>query len=147
MRSVPILLLCLGTGAWSDARASDIGPPPDPTQLKAGIKQGINDSKFSKPIEATDVVGAPPSSVEPWMVCIRGATSDEAKRISYSVFYGHNYSSGKDGQYMRCRYSVPVDNCATQTYHPYNDTEAPLPPSQPSASGASGPKKHHKRNQ
>jgi hypothetical protein len=146
MRSVPILLLCLVTGAWSDARASDVGPPPDPAQLKVGIigiMQGINDSKFSKPIE---VVGAPPSSVEPWMVCIRSATSDEAKRVSYSVFYGRNYSSGKDGQYKRSRYSVPVDSCATQTYHPFNDIGAPLPPSAPSAGAVSGPKKHHKHD-
>ncbi len=147
MRSVPILLLCLVAGAWSDARASDIGPPPDPTQLKIGIKQGISDSHFSKPIEVTDAVAAPPSSTEPWMVCIRSATSDEARRVTYSVFYGMNYALEKDGQYIRSRYSIYVDNCSSQTYHPFNDTEAPLPPTAPSSSPVSGPKKHHKRNQ
>jgi hypothetical protein len=146
MGSVPILLLCLVTAAWSGARASTVGSPPDPTQLKVGITQGVTDSHFSKPIEVTDIFGAPPSSEQPWMVCIRSATSDEARRITYSVFYGKNYTTGKEGQYLRSRYSVYIDNCASQTYHPFNDTGAPLPPSAQSASPASGPKKHHKRD-
>jgi hypothetical protein len=140
LRSVPILLLCLFPGACSSVSdlSPDIGSPPDPTQLKTGIMQGISDSHFSKPIEVSDVFRAPPSSTPPWMICIRSATSDEAKRLTYSVFYGKD-ASGKDGQYLKSRYSVYVDNCGSQTYHPFDDTPSPSP--------VSGPKKHHKRDQ
>ena len=140
MRPVPILLLCLVAGACSSVSdlPPDIEPQPDATQLKAGVMQGISDSHFSKPIEVSDVLRAPPSSTPPWMVCIRSATSDEAKRITYSVFYGKD-ANGKDGQYLKSRYSVYVDNCGSQTYHPFDDTPSPSP--------VSGPKKHHKRDQ
>jgi hypothetical protein len=128
----------------SDLPSPDIEPPPDPTQLKAGIMDGISSSHFSKPIEVSDVFRAPPS-MPPWMVCIRSATSDEAKRIAYSVFYGKNTDNGKDGEYLKSRYSIYIDNCGSQTYHPFVDTEASSP--SPSPSPMSGPKKHHKRDQ
>jgi len=131
----------------SDLPQPDILQPPDPTQLKAGIRHGIQDSKFSKPIEVSDVVRAPPSSVSPWMVCIRSTTSDEAKHVTYSVFYGTDYTNGKDGQYLNSRYSIYIDNCNSQTYHPFDDTAEPLPSPSSSPSPASGPKKHHKRDQ
>jgi hypothetical protein len=142
MRPVPILLLCLVAGACSSVSdlPPDIEPQPDATQLKAGVMQGISDSHFSKPIEVSDVLRAPPSSTPPWMVCIRSATSDEAKRITYSVFYGKD-ANGKDGQYLKSRYSVYVDNCGSQTYRLFDDTPSPSP------SPVSGPKKHHKRGQ
>jgi hypothetical protein len=121
MRTVLILLPCLFAGACSftsDLPPPEVGQPPDQVQLKAGIAAGINDSHFAKPVEVTDLFRAPLSSTAPWMVCIRSATSDEARRLTYSAFYGKN-ALGKDGQFIKSRYSVYADNCATQAYHSF----------------------------
>jgi hypothetical protein len=120
MRTVLILLLCLLVGACSsiaDVAPLDARPQPDEVQLKAGIAVGMADSHFSKPIEITDLFRAPPNSIDPWMVCIRSSASDEAKRQTYSVFYGVYAGNGKDGQYVRSRLSSITDNCAAQEYH------------------------------
>ena len=120
MRAGLILLSCLLAGACSsisDLPPPEVGQPPDQDMLAAGIRQGINDSHFPKPVEVTGLFRAPPGSADPWMLCIRSAASDEARRMTYSVFYGKNFNTGKDGQYMRSRYSVYADNCASQTYH------------------------------
>src|SRR5580704_1718297 len=121
MRTVLILFFCLLMGAcslMSDRPPLEVGPQPDQDQLKAGIGAGITDSHFAKPAEVTDLFRAPSNMLEQWMVCIRSATSDEAKRQTYSVFYGKN-GVGKDGQYLKSRYSLLNDNCATQQYHSY----------------------------
>jgi len=118
----------------------DVGPMPDQTALA----QGIAESRLAKPVEVTDVIRAPPSSMDPWMVCIRSATSDEARGLTYSAFFGKD-ANGKDGKYIRSRYSTFADNCATQTYHPYVDTGPPSP--SPSPSPTPEPKKHHRHQQ
>ena len=107
-----------------------------------GLRAAIADSHFAKPVEVTDVISAPASSTQPWMVCIRSATSDEARRVTYAAFFGKDVS-GKYGQYSRSRYSVFADNCDTQTYHPFVDA----PPPSPSPSPTPEPKKHHKHRQ
>jgi hypothetical protein len=121
MRTVLILFFCLLAAAcsfMSDLPPLEVGPQPDQDQLKAGIGGGTIDSHFAKPVEVTDLFRAPPNSTEQWMVCIRSATSDQARRLTYSVFYGKN-GSGKDGQYVKSRYSLLSDDCATQEYHSY----------------------------
>ena len=146
MRSVPILLLCLVAGAcslMSETSPLEMQSPPAEDILNGGIKLAVNDSHFAQPIEITDLLRSPSSFTEQWMVCIRSATSDEARRVTYSVFYGTILSTGKTG-YIKSRYSVYADNCATQTYHPYT---APVAPSAPSPSTSPEPKKHHRHQQ
>jgi hypothetical protein len=121
MRIVLIPFLCLLVGACSflsDVPPLEIGPQPDQDQLKGGIATAINELHFAKPVEVTDLFRAPVNLTEQWMVCIRSATTDEARRLTYSVFYGKN-SSGKDGQYVKSRYSTLNDNCTTKEYHNY----------------------------
>jgi hypothetical protein len=121
MRTVLIIFFCLLVAACSfmfDAPPLEVGPQPDQIQLKAGIAAGSNDSHFTKPIEVTDLFRAPTISTEQWMVCIRSATLDQATRLTYSIFYGKN-GVGKGGQYVKSRYSLLSDNCATQEYHSY----------------------------
>ena len=135
MRTALVPLICLLAGACSsisDRPALEVGQQPDQVELERGVGAGIKDSHFEKPIEVTDLVRAPSSSANPWMVCIRGAGSDEARRLTYSVFYGRNYPREKDGQYMLSRYSVYNDGCASQTYHSYRE-----PPPAPSANSQS----------
>jgi len=117
MRAFAVLLVCLATGACSPvsdpAPFLDAGQPPNPTQLTAGLAAGVRDSHFGPPIEVTDVYRAPPSSTPPWMACVRSGSSDEARRFTYSVFYG------KDGSYVQSRPSVYMDSCLQQPYHSY----------------------------
>jgi hypothetical protein len=148
LRLFQVCLLCLVTGACSflsDLPPPDAGPQPEQAQLTSGITSGINDSHFAKPIEITDLLRSPSSYEEPWMICVRSASSDEARRITYSVFYGTNLSNGLTGQFVKSRYSVFADNCDAQTYHPYTAPVAAsaLPPPNPTPE----PKKHHRHDQ
>jgi hypothetical protein len=142
MRRVPTILLCLLAAACSTLPPPDVEPQPDQTQLKAGINQAIAESHFAKPVEVSDVINAPPSSTQPWMVCIRSASSDDTRRPTYAAFFGRD-GNGKFGQYMRSRYSVFAENCETQTYHPFVDAGTPAP----SPSNTPEPKKHRRHHQ
>jgi hypothetical protein len=116
MRLAPTLLLCLVAGGCSFAgeiTAIDADPPPAKAVLDAGLAAGIKDSHFDLPIEATDVYRAPSSSTAQWMACVRSAKSDEARRLSYAIFFGRT-------GYTSSRYSTYADNCASQPYHPQN---------------------------
>ena len=144
MRRIPTILLCLLTGACSTLPPPEVEPPPDETQLKAGLNQAIAESHFARPVEVTDVINAPASSTQPWMVCMRSASSGEAGRPTYAVFFGKD-ATGKYGQYSRSRYSVFAENCETQAYHPFADTGTPA--ASPSASPTPEPKKHRRHNQ
>jgi hypothetical protein len=142
MRRVPTILLCLLAGACSTLPSPEVEPPPDETQLKAGLNQAISDSHFARPVEVTDVINAPASSTQPWMVCIRSASSGDGGRPAYAAFFGKD-GTGKYGQYTRSRYSVFAENCETQTYHPFADT----PASSASPSPTPEPKKHRRHQQ
>jgi hypothetical protein len=141
MRIVPALLICLVTGACAslDEPAPEVGPQPEQEQLTKGITSGINDSHFAKPIEITDLLRSPSSYEEPWMICIRSASPDATRRLTYSLFYGTNFSNGLTGQFVKSRYSVFADNCDAQTYHPY------VAPVTPSASPSPSPTPEAKR--
>jgi hypothetical protein len=143
MRRVSTILICLLAGACSTLPPPDVEPPPDETQLKAGINQAITESHFARPVEVTDVMNAPASSTQPWMVCMRSASLGDARRPTYAVFFGKD-GNGKYGQYVRSRYSVFAENCETQAYHPFADTGTPAGPS---PSPAPEPKKHRRHNQ
>jgi hypothetical protein len=145
MRSIPALLLLAigGCSSMAGLPAPEVGAQPDQAHLNAGLATAVSDSHFAKPIEVSDVFRAQPSSTQPWMVCIRSATSDEARHLTYSAFFGT--SEGKDGQYIASRYSVFADNCEGQTYHPYVDAGSPSPARSPSP--ISEPKKHHRHSQ
>jgi hypothetical protein len=144
MRTLPTILLCLAAAACSTLPPPEDEPPPDETQLKVGLAGVVAESHFAKPIEVTDVIRAPVSSTQPWMVCVRSASSDEARRLIYAAFFGKD-SKGKYGQYLRSRYSVSAENCETQTYHPYAEPTAapPAPPPGPPPQQ----KKHHTHQQ
>jgi hypothetical protein len=145
MRTALTILLCLTAAACSSLPPPDAEPPPNEAQLKAGINQAVSDSHFAKPLEVTDLINAPASSTQPWMVCIRSTIADEAgRRLTYAVFFGRD-GNGKFGQYNRSRYSTSAENCETQDYRPFIDTGPPGPV--PSPSPSPEPKKHHRHRQ
>jgi hypothetical protein len=144
MRVVLICLVCLVAGACSlvsDLPPLEVQPQPAEAQLQSGLEASVKDSHFAQPIEVTDLLRSPVSYMEPWMVCIRGASSDQARRPIYATFYGTN-ANGVAGQYVKSRYSVIADNCEAQTYHPYLAPAVPSP--SPSPSPVAEPKTHHK---
>jgi hypothetical protein len=136
MRRVVLLLVCLGLGGCSsisESAAPEIPSPPDEKNLLSGTRTAISDSHFAPPIEVTDLLKAPPISSNPWMLCIRGAQSDETRRSMYSAFF-------KD-KYVSSRYSVSYDGCIEQQFHPFVDpANAPAP----SPVAAPAPKKHRR---
>jgi hypothetical protein len=136
----PTILLCLAAAACSTLPPPEDEPPPDEAQLKAGLAALVADSHFAKPVEVTDIIRAPVSSTQPWMVCVRSAASEEGRRLIYVGFFGKD--KGKYGQYLRSRYAVTAENCESQAYHPYVDPSAAPPAPPPSPSPA--PKKHHR---
>jgi hypothetical protein len=145
MRVVLVCLLCLAAGAcstFSELPHPEVGPQPGQEQLTKGIVTGITDSNFAKPVEITELLRSPSSYEEQWMICIRSASSAEARRLTYSVLYGTDISSGQTGQYVKSRYSVFADNCDAQTYHSYSGPLT-LPSASPSPSPTPEPKKHH----
>jgi len=144
MRRVPTILLFLLAGACSTLPPPEVEPPPDETQLKAGVNQAVTESHFARPVEVTDVINAPASSTQPWMVCIRSASSGDGRSPTYAAFFGKD-SSGKSGQYMRSRYSVFAENCETRAYHPFADTATPA--ASPARSPTPERKKHRGHNQ
>jgi len=144
MGRVPPILLCLLTAACTSLPPPEIETPPEDAQLKTGLTAAVADSHFAKPVEVTDVIRAPDSSTQSWMVCIRSAASEEARRVSYAAFFGKD-ATGKPGQYVRSRYATFAENCDIQTYHPYIATPTPLPSASPSPTPE--PKKHHRHHQ
>ena len=112
MRSTVMLGICrlgLGTCSSISAEPLPILPPPDGEKLLAGLTLAISDSHFQPPIEVTDPIRAPVNFTSPWMICIRGAQSEETRRITYTAFF-------KDG-YTGSQYSAIMDSCAAQAYH------------------------------
>jgi hypothetical protein len=79
------------------------------------------------------------------MVCIRSVSSDEAKRLTYSVFFGIDRNKALAGQYLKSRYSVTAENCTAQAFHPL--AEAVAPSSSPPPSAVVEPKKHRKHHE
>jgi hypothetical protein len=114
------LLLCFGLAACSSTSenvlAQDVATLSD-EQLLAGERQAAADSHFAPPIEVTDVIRANPNSAPAWLVCLRSAKSEESKRITYSAFFNTSAFFNPKG-YVSSRYSVVLDPCSGQAYHP-----------------------------
>ncbi len=72
------------------------------------------------------------------MICTRSASPDATRRLTYSLFYGTNFSNGLTGQFLKSRYSVFADNCDAQAYHPYIAPVAPSQAPRPSRKSTAG---------
>jgi hypothetical protein len=107
------LLFCLALAACSSVSESipeDAVPPPDAATALTGLKTAAADAHLAAPLEASDPIRANPIASSPWLICLRSASSDESKRLTYSAFFKKAYVSS--------RWSVYVDHCAEQVYHP-----------------------------
>jgi hypothetical protein len=108
------LLLCLGLAACSsvfgDLPEIVVPPPPDPTAARAALIAAASGAKIAEPIEVSDPIRADPISSSPWLICLRSAESEASKRLIYAAFFTDKYVSS--------RWSVFVDHCGEQVYHP-----------------------------
>jgi hypothetical protein len=110
---VSALLLCVLLAACSSVSESvpeDVLPPPDPSTALAGLKTAAANAKLEAPVEVSDPIRANPNSSSPWLICLRSGKSEESKRLTYSAFFKKDYVSS--------RWSVFVDHCGEQVYHP-----------------------------
>jgi hypothetical protein len=109
-----VLLICFGLAACTsisgNAPSLEVQQPPRQELVLSGLKAAVAERHFDQPIEVTDLMRAPSNFTPQWMICFRSAKSEEAKRITYSVFFN---STG----YVSSRYSVVMDHCAGQSYH------------------------------
>jgi hypothetical protein len=107
------LLLCLGLAACSSVSESvpeDVVPFPDAATALKGLKTAASDAKLEAPVEVSDPIRASPNSSSPWLICLRSGKSEDSKRVTYSAFFKKDYVSW--------RWSVFVDHCGEQAYHP-----------------------------
>jgi hypothetical protein len=108
------LTLCIVLAACSsvseNAISQNVVPPPEQKVLE-GTKAAAVESHFELPLEVTDLMRSNPNYTPRWMVCLRSAKSEESKRVTYSVFFN-------DTAYVSSRYSVIMDPCSGQAYHP-----------------------------
>jgi hypothetical protein len=107
------LLFCLALAACSSGSESipqDDVPPPDAATALAGLKAAAADAHLAAPVEVSDPIRASPNSSSPWLICLRSGISEESKRLTYSAFFKKAYVSS--------RWSVFMDHCAEQVYHP-----------------------------
>jgi hypothetical protein len=107
------LLLCFVLAACSSVSESvpeDLVPFPDAATALKGLKTAASDAKLEAPVEVSDPIRANPASSSPWLVCLRSGKSEASKRLTYSAFFKKEYVSS--------RWSVFVDHCEEQVYHP-----------------------------
>jgi len=108
------LLLCLALAACSSVSESIpedvVPPPPDAATALMGLKTAASEAKLEAPVEVSDPIRASLASSSPWLICLRSGKSEESKRLTYSAFFKKDYVSS--------RWSVFVDHCGEQAYHP-----------------------------
>jgi hypothetical protein len=75
------------------------------------------EAKLAEPIEVSEPIRTNPISTPPWIICLRSGTSEESKRRTYSAFFNKVYVSSK--------WSVIMDHCEEQVFHPLKDYYQP----------------------
>ena len=127
------LLPCLALGACS-AFLDDLPQTPDPAPFIAtsaiDLRKAAADEKLAEPLEAAGPIAANSISVAPWIICLRSAATEEARKRVYSVFF-------KDGKFSSIRESVFVDHCEAQNFTPL--PQAPAPAATKTAKNGSKP--------
>jgi hypothetical protein len=115
------LLPCLVLGACSSF-LDDIPQKPDPAPFIStsadDLRKAADQEKLAKPLEVAGPIAANSISVAPWIICLRSAATEQARKRVYSVFF-------RDGKLSSIRESVFVDHCEAQNFTPL--PEAPVP--------------------
>ena len=114
------LLPCLALGACS-AFLDDLPQTPDPEPFistsAVDLRKVAADEKLANPLEVAGPIAANSISVAPWIICLRSAATEQARKRVYSAFF-------KDGKLSSIRESVFVDHCETQNFGPLPEAPA-----------------------
>jgi hypothetical protein len=108
-----ITLLCFLLASCSSAvadPAADVPAAPGLSTVAVDLKKAAAEAHLAEPVEVSDPIRANPISSSPWLICLRSGKSEESKRLTYSAFFKEKYISS--------RYSVIVDHCEEQVFHP-----------------------------
>ena len=114
------LLPCLVLGACSSF-LDDLPETPDPAPFistsAVDLRKAAVDEKLGEPLEVAGPIAANSISVAPWIICLRSAATEQARKRVYSAFF-------KDGKLSSIRESVFVDHCETQNFGPLPEAPA-----------------------
>jgi hypothetical protein len=108
-----ITLLCFLLASCSSVVADPAENLPAAPYLSAvavDLKKVAAEAHLAEPVEVSEPIRANPISSSPWLICLRSGKSEESKRLAYSAFFTTKYVSS--------RYSVIVDHCEEQVFHP-----------------------------
>ena len=115
------LLPCLVLGACSSF-LDDIPEKADPAPFVStsadDLRKAADQEKLAKPLEVAEPIAANSISVAPWIICLRSAATEQARKRVYSVFF-------QDGKLSSVRESVIVDHCEAQNFSPLPEAPAP----------------------
>jgi hypothetical protein len=111
------LLPCLVLGGCSSF-LDDIPEKPDPAPFIStsaiDLRKAAEQEKLAMPLEVAGPIAANSISVAPWIICLRSAATEQARKRVYSVFF-------KDGKLASVRESAIVDHCEAQNFTPLPD--------------------------
>ena len=114
------LLPCLVLGGCSSF-LDDIPEKPDPAPFIStsaiDLRKAAEQEKLAMPLEVAGPIAANSISVAPWIICLRSAATEEARKRVYSAFF-------KDGKLSSIRESVFVDHCEAQNFTPLPEAPA-----------------------
>lgn len=108
-----ITLLCFVLAGCSTVvadPAENLPAAPDLSAAAPDLKKAAAEAHLAEPVEVSEPIRANPISSLPWLICLRSGKSEESKRLTYSAFFKEKYISS--------RYSVIVDHCEEQVFHP-----------------------------
>lgn len=111
MRTFGIILLS-GLLAACSAVLEGIPEPAEqaPTikSATADIKRVAGEAQLPEPLEVAGPIEANPTTVAPWIICLRSSTHDAAHQ-TYALFY-------RELKLISSRPAAIVDRCETQTF-------------------------------
>jgi hypothetical protein len=86
---------------------------PDPSNpgVIAALKVVAAQAKLQAPWEKSPPIEAAPVSSVHWLICVRSAATDEAKRHTVSAFF-------KGNDFVSSRLSAIIEHCAAQEFTP-----------------------------
>lgn len=111
MRTLTTILSSIALGACSGILEGIPEPAAEAPTIKsslADIKRIAGEAKLPEPLEAAGPVEAKPTTVAPWIVCVRSTTHSQAQQ-TYALFY-------RDLKLVSSRPAAIVDRCDTQTF-------------------------------
>jgi len=107
-----ITLLCFVLAGCSSvvASAEDLPAAPNLSAVADDLKKAVADAHLAEPVEVSEPIRASSNSSSTWLICLRSGKSEESKRLTYSALFAEKYVSS--------RYSVVIDHCEEQVFHP-----------------------------